>query len=234
MVSSKVSWVHSLARAACQHLCERVGSKKSLRPVCIFGAKNGGCFNGEDTSKFRPDQDRYVALRHLLGLTPDAIIFGSACRLSEEKGLDVGLDCFQQLVAAKPNLPLAWVIAGDGPLRQQIVDAIHEKGLGDRVFQIGFQKDVHELYPGFDFFVLPSRREGLPLSLVESMACGCCPITTSVDGIPEVLGSTNVGWMVPSDDRDSLTNAMVQAADLSPCEAPGDRIPKSTTRRYAL
>jgi len=59
---------------------------------------------------------------------------------------------------------------------------------------------------------MPSQNEGLPLALVEAMASGCCPIATAVGGIPEVLTSPELGWLIGANDPRALTAAMADAA----------------------
>ena len=63
-----------------------------------------------------------------------------------------------------------------------------------------------------DVFVMPSLNEGLPLTLLEAMACECCPVATAVGGIPEVLVSQELGWLAPWEDPDAFTAAMIDAA----------------------
>jgi glycosyltransferase involved in cell wall biosynthesis len=211
--------LRGFARSLAPHLTICV-SESVRSGLCVQYAfphrKTAVVHNGADTAKYLPDSARYFALRSELGLSDDTLIFGTACRLSEEKGLDLGLKCFERLVAQFPERRLAWVIVGDGPLREQLHSLVASKDLGNHVLLLGFRSDTTRLYRGFDYFLLPSRREGLPLSLIEAMASGCGPIVTNVDGIPEVLSNTKAGWMVPPDDPEALFKAMQDAVNQSP------------------
>jgi len=62
-----------------------------------------------------------------------------------------------------------------------------------------------------DVFLMPSLNEGLPLALLEAMACGCCPVASAVGGVPEVLESPQLGWLVPAADDPAFAASMVDA-----------------------
>ena len=83
----------------------------------------------------------------------------------------------------------------------------------------GHVKDIAEIWAKAHIAVLPSRREGLPMALVEAAACGRPLIATDVPGCREVVLSGETGLLVPFDDPASLANAIGQLAD-SPSSAP--------------
>jgi glycosyltransferase involved in cell wall biosynthesis len=170
--------------------------------------------NGVDSQRFRPNDAARRRLRDRLRLGDDDFLFVSVCRLSPEKGLDLGLNAFAEIIRSSQRRRILWLIVGQGSLEQEIRQRIIELQLDKRVILHGFDRDTEDIYPGSDCFLLPSRREGLPLSLLEAMSSGCCVIATSVDGIPEVLSTSSVGWLIPPDDHESLTNAMKEVLQL--------------------
>jgi len=107
---------------------------------------------------------------------------------------------------------LRWVLVGEGPLEQELVNIVRDAGLGERAQILGFTDRPWEVYSGLDFFVLSSVNEGLPLALLEAMACGCSPIATRVGGVPEVLEDSSLGWLVEPNDVPDLVSAMEAAA----------------------
>ena len=119
-----------------------------------------------------------------------------ACRLLNERGLDIR----------------CWIV-GRGKLRKPLTEQIQRAGLQDRVRLLGgrTQKDVLKRYASTYVYVLPSivgsdgNREGLPVSIVEALACGIPVISTPVAGIPEVVHHEQNGLLVP--ERDSLALA---------------------------
>lgn len=86
---------------------------------------------------------------------------------------------------------------GDGPLRKQVENLL----AGNKNIKIlGWRSDVAELLSEMDVFFLPSRWEGLPLSVLEAMACGLPVIASAVDGTKEVIIDSVTGCLVDPDD----------------------------------
>jgi len=112
-----------------------------------------------------------------------------AGRLSPEKGI-------AELVGATGGLPL--VVAGDGPLRTLVPDAL------------GFvpRPELERLYERAAVVVFPSRQEGLPVALLEAMAHGCPVVATRVGGIPQLVEDGRSGLLVPPRDPAALRGAI--------------------------
>jgi glycosyltransferase involved in cell wall biosynthesis len=92
---------------------------------------------------------------------------------------------------------------------------VKENGLEDSVKFPGSTERPWEIYPGFDVFLMPSLLEGLPHALLEAMASGCPPIATAVGGVPEIITSQDMGWLVDEGDSGGFLSAMRQAAECS-------------------
>jgi glycosyltransferase involved in cell wall biosynthesis len=118
---------------------------------------------------------------------PAQVLF--AGRLSPEKGI-------AELVAATDGLNL--VVAGDGPLRDLVPSAL------------GFvpHDELQRLYARAAVVVLPSHREGLPVSIVEAMAHGRPVVASAVGGIPELVRDGETGFLVPPGDVQALRGAL--------------------------
>jgi glycosyltransferase involved in cell wall biosynthesis len=95
----------------------------------------------------------------------------AAGRLSFQKGFDRLLQAFPALLAKKPDSRL-WIL-GQGELENSLSSSIRQKGLEDKVRLVGFQSNPYRWFKHADLFVLPSRFEGLPNTLLEALACGC-------------------------------------------------------------
>src|SRR5262249_40122941 len=115
--------------------------------------------------QFEPPVRRREEVRAELGLTRPAGII--VARLDRMKGHDVLL----KALARRPD-PCPMLIVGDGSERGALEGLASELGVRDSVRFLGFRKDVPDLLAASDFFVLPSRTEGLPLSVLEAMAHG--------------------------------------------------------------
>jgi glycosyltransferase involved in cell wall biosynthesis len=77
---------------------------------------------------------------------------------------------------------------------------------------MGWNSNIMEFLSRIDAFVLSSRSEGLPLSLIEGMAAGKPVISTAVGGIPEIVESARCGWLCPAGNPNELARVMLQAA----------------------
>jgi glycosyltransferase involved in cell wall biosynthesis len=100
------------------------------------------------------------------------------------------------------------VIIGDGSLRHSLEDLVRSLGCGDRVTLLGARDDVPDLLPHFDLFVLPSLSEGLPLAVLEAMACAIPVIATRVGDLPHVVQDAKTGLTVPPGDPQALLAAL--------------------------
>lgn len=153
--------------------------------------------NGVDLERFHPG-DRARA-RTRLGLPSVGFVVGSAGRLTRQKGFDV-------LLRACARMEGAWAlaIAGEGEDGPDLRALAAELEIEDRVRWLGRLESLEEFYPALDAFALASRWEGLPLTLLEALACGIPVAASAVDGILEVL-SEGGGVMVPAESPEGLS-----------------------------
>ena len=86
-------------------------------------------------------------------------------------------------------------------------------GIAGRVHFIGYREDLLPVYSTFDIFVLSSRREGLPNSILEAMAMGLPVVTTDVAGAKELVIDGITGFVLPQVDVNGLTNSIMILAD---------------------
>jgi len=166
--------------------------------------------NGIDMSAYGAASDR-AAIRTSLGVDRDSVVLGSIGRLTVEKGYDVLLTAFANVDARGRKLRL--VIAGDGPCRDELTQQISRLGLSDRVKLLGERHDVPELLSGFDAFVLASRSEGQPLSVIEAMASGLPIIATTAGGIPSLVRHGVCGVLVSPNDSAALQATLTDFID---------------------
>lgn len=169
-------------------------------------------WNGIDTSRFVPSEGDARAARREWGIAEDALVFGAVGRLAVMKGYDVAIAAFQDVLTSFPDRDIHLVLVGQGgqeeALRAQAA-GIQPTG---RVHFVPFTSTPWRVLPALDVFIMPSLNEGLPLALLEAMACGCAPVATRAGGIPEVLGGGDIGWLVDIGDRGAFAGAMLEAA----------------------
>jgi len=168
--------------------------------------------NGIDVQRFRPDPAHAETWRRRWGIPEGALVLGAVGRLAPIKGYDTALASFQALLERFPDMDLRLVLVGEGPDEQALRVQAEQVVPGGRVVFSPFCERPWEPLNAFDVFVMPSLEEGLPLALAEAMACGCCPVATAVGGIPELVASPELGWLVPVGSTDAFAAAMIDAA----------------------
>ncbi len=128
----------------------------------------------------------------------------SAARLHKEKGLDILIRALTQLKAK--GISFRCEIAGDGEEKQELERLIVLNDLRSEVKLLGnqTQEEVFAKLAQAAIFVLPSRSEGIPVSLMEAMAFGAPVLSTAICGIPELISNDVSGFLVPPDNVDLL------------------------------
>ena len=160
--------------------------------------------NGVDGHRFRPaSEGERSARRRALGLGEGEVVLGTVGRLDPLKD-------HRLLIEAVTGLEGSWrlLVVGDGPLRAELERLVQERSLGGRVVFLGERRDVPELLRAMDAFVLPSRSEGLPMALLEAMACGLPVVATRVGGIPEAVREGEGGLLCDPGDSGGLRDAL--------------------------
>lgn len=144
--------------------------------------------------------------------SPTAPLLLGIGRLEARKGFDRLIDAFAQVVAAGRDARL--VILGEGPMRGALEAQVRQLGLGDRIELPGFTPDPLSWMARATAYVLSSRNEGLPGTILEAMACGAPVIATDCPSGPrEMLQDGEVGLLVPVDDPPALREAMLRVLD---------------------
>jgi len=185
-------------------------SKETMKYVLKLGAdktKTSVIYNGVDIHYFRPVNKRKS--REKLGLPKNRKIILSVRRLVYKNGLDTLIESVPLLTRDHPDL--LFLVAGKGPSRKLIEDRIKELGIDNNVKLTGFVPDrlLPVYYDAADYFILPSASgEGLPLVLLEAMACGLPVIATTVGGTPEIIKHMKNGVLVPPRNPEAMAEAL--------------------------
>lgn len=181
-------------------------------PRAVYVGPSGGC--GIDVAVFSPatrDLAR-VSSRAGLGLGVGDFALGFAGRCVWDKG-------FAELIAALARLRgdgrdrLRLVVVGEGSSLASIRARADAAGVGQAVLFAGYRHDIASAMAGFDAFVLPSYREGLPVGLLQAMAIGLPVIASDVRGSREVVRDGRNGRLVPPRDAAALASAIAQLMD---------------------
>jgi len=160
--------------------------------------------NGVDVKVWQPDAAVRKAVRRELSLD-DEFLWFAAGRLEPVKD-------YPTLLGAMVQTPdsARLVIAGSGPMEDELRRISAESGLERRVQFLGFQPDIRRWMQAADGFVLSSRWEGLPMGLLEAGACALPSVATDVPGTRNVIVDGQTGWLAPAGDTTALGAAMAR------------------------
>jgi colanic acid/amylovoran biosynthesis glycosyltransferase len=147
--------------------------------------------------------------------------FVQACRLIPKKGLITALQAFGQFREYYPNA--TFVIAGDGPMREELKQTVAKLGLHRAVRFPGFlsQAKLYQLYVASHIFLHPSEimadanQEGIPNSMLEAMSSGLPVVATWHGGIPEAVQDGRTGLLAPEKDPAALCAALRRMTEFS-------------------
>jgi glycosyltransferase involved in cell wall biosynthesis len=171
--------------------------------------------NGISTEKFRRCEEHRKSARAAWGIRDESLVFGTVGRLSHQKRFDIAIELFGRLASEYPGRDIWFVLVGEGPQADKLKAKAIATGSEARIIFAGYTDKPWEMYSAFDVFLMPSRNEGLPLALMEAMACNCCPISTAVGGISEIISNPGVGWLLEPDDEEGFFSAMKQTLQQS-------------------
>lgn len=145
-------------------------------------------------------------LKHGLGNEP---VVGIIARLSDVKGHDILIGAMRIIHAQMPDVKL--IIAGEGKMENKLKNMVKISGLQQKVLFYSVTYRPAAILPLFDIFVLPSREEGLGLSIMEAQAAGVAVIASRVGGIPSLIEDGRTGFLVDSEDPAALAEKIISA-----------------------
>ena len=145
--------------------------------------------NAIDLDKFKYNEALRKKKRKELGIKDDTLVIGHIGRFVAQKNHDYLIDIFNEIHKKNNNSTL--LLAGQGPLMEDIKNKVKELNLDDSVKFLGQRNDANELYQAFDVFLLPSLYEGLPVVGVEAQAAGLlCYLSDDMTKETKVLDIT--------------------------------------------
>lgn len=191
LLFEKVSAVICLTRSDAESVARIVGGDGKIFVVP----------NGVDTELFKP-----VSVK-------DSNLITWVGRFVPEKGLVYFLRAMRMVVEEHGDV--RFVLVGDGPLRAELVKLVDKLGLTGRVDFVGSigRVDVAELLSKSSIFVFPSLREGLPLSVLEAMACGVPVVGSDIPGVNDVVKHGENGFLVLPRDSKGLAESVLALLD---------------------
>ena len=174
-------------------------NKLSAKKVCYVPGV------GVDTALFMGTRGKRDALLKEISADEKSIILLSVGELSDRKNHVVSIKALSEI----KNENLHLVIAGTGEKREEFLSLAKELGVDGRVHLLGFRTDIPEFLKSADIFLFPSLQEGLPVALMEAMACGLPVICSEIRGNIDLIDES-CGILCPLADTDAFKDAIVK------------------------
>jgi glycosyltransferase involved in cell wall biosynthesis len=149
-----------------------------------------------------------LEVRQEFGLRDHELLALTVANLRVEKGHDILLRAAR--IVTDRELPVRFIVAGRGPLEAELKAEHARLGLGDRLRFVGARFDVLRLLGAADLFVLPSRHEGLPVTLMEAAGMGVPVVAPAVGDIPTIWTDGLDALLVPPERPDALADAIAR------------------------
>ena len=155
-------------------------------------------YNGVDLGKCCPKEDYQLAKPACL------LHIGRFNHQKNHKGL---LEAYAQILQEYPDCSLNLI--GDGELLEEIQQYANTLGIQDKIHFQGNQTNVYSFLQEADLFLLPSRFEGMPMTIIEAMGTGLPIVASNVGGVPDMLKDGISGLLVSCQPK-SVAQAVLQ------------------------
>lgn len=182
----------------------------------MYGKKNFKVIpNSIDLEKFKYDKKICDKERLKYKIDNETFVVGNVGRFTYQKNQRFILEVFKKLQYVIPNSIL--ILMGEGEDYDAIEKMAREYGIYNKIIFLGAIKDVNNKLNLFDLFILPSRFEGLPISLLEAQAIGLpCIISDNIS--EEVVINENVFRLSLDDSIDSWVNRIIELKKVGKCK----------------
>jgi glycosyltransferase involved in cell wall biosynthesis len=184
----------------------------------IWAAQKGivpekrGCtiYNGADLGIYCPAERHRLRNRARVEfeLAEGHSVIAFVGRLWDQKHPQVLVPTLVELIRQFPHLDPVLLIAGDGPLQEEIMRISRASGIEERVRLLGWRNDVPAVMSAADVLYLPSLWEGLPRTLIEAACLGIPAVAADVKGNREVIVDRETGFLVPPKEAASAASAL--------------------------
>jgi glycosyltransferase involved in cell wall biosynthesis len=165
----------------------------------------------------RFDRAKRTHLRRELGLATDSRLLIGIGYADMRKGFDLFLQLWRSLQAETPAVHLAWAGNMDREIASYMAPEIEAAESSGTFHLLGFRRDLDALLSGADAFILTSREDPFPSSVLEAMSAGLPTVAfAGSGGIPEMLAEHDAGQAVPRADVAAMAQAALALCNLGP------------------
>lgn len=158
-------------------------------------------YNPIDVNKFSYNEMNRKKIRNKYNISDDEFVLGTVARMQYQKNPLFNIKVINELL--KKNSKVKFLYVGDGNLNEDVKNLINKYHINNNVILVGKQKNIPDFLSAMDAFVLPSRFEGLPISLIEAQASGLkCYVSNSIT--KEVDCTSNIRFLPIEDDDEKI------------------------------
>jgi glycosyltransferase involved in cell wall biosynthesis len=233
-------WVGARARAPLRtlaRLAERAAGRWNHDVVCVCEAERQLAL----ASHIAPPERLHVIHNGVRDVAPElrASPAGAPCRVVSVARFEEPKDHGALLLAMSRLQDLDWELelVGDGPLEKNCRMLAARLGIADRVRFLGYQRDPASLLARASLFVLSSRSEALPRSVLEAMRAGLPIVASAVGGLPELVDNGSNGVLISNSEAGGLAKAireMIVDADVRTAYGKASRAVYEARFRFEL
>ncbi|MDQ0217496.1 glycosyltransferase family 1 protein [Peribacillus cavernae] len=175
---------------------------------------------GINAENFKPVHEyKKIELKKSFGYKPDDFLLFYAAEFNKNKNQQYLL---QSLALIKDEIPNArLLLAGEGPLLEGCREKAKSLGISHMVDFLGYRNDIQQIVPMCDMAVASSLREGLPVNIMEAMACGLPVVAIENRGHRELVHNNRNGWMIGNNNPIEFSNKIKALAEI---EGIGQRL----------
>jgi len=164
---------------------------------------------GINTERYRPaSPEERLGLRQRSGYELDEILMFYAAEFNANKNQQLIINALALIKERVPNVKL--LLAGNGTLQKECRSLAVKLGVEHMIDFLGYRNDIDQLLPMCDIAVSSSLREGLPVNIMEAMACGLPIIATRNRGHHELVMNYSNGFLINPADADEFADRILQ------------------------
>jgi glycosyltransferase involved in cell wall biosynthesis len=144
------------------------------------------------------------------GFGEDEFVVGHLGAFTAQKGQDIAIEAAILLAHELPTLRV--LLAGEASTQALSRLAPRLREAGHHVRVMGYLENTADFLAGLDLYIMPSRAEGLPASVLRAMANGLAVVASRVGDLPEIVAPGKSGWLIPAESPQALAMAIADAA----------------------
>ena len=181
-------------------------SAKQMKAKSVYKINGIGYDSAKHTEISEEDKEK---LKKELNIKPTDFVILSVGELNKNKNQIAVIKAIKQL----NDKNVKYFICGRGPLKDYLTNQIKSLGLEEQVKLLGFRKDVANILAITNLFVMPSIREGLPMSMMEAMDAKLPIVASNIRGCRDLVENNKNGLLVDLKEKDGFYNAIKQLKD---------------------